>query len=113
MKRDLFNYKHHQASNYSKSSLIFLLLLRLYVKAVFTGYKRSQRNQREHTSLLKLDGVYNTQDAQWYVSLSSHSGFILFYTFQEAKPRYLVLLQKMWLDNVCIKCSCVFIKIFL
>ncbi|VDN89896.1 unnamed protein product [Brugia pahangi] len=40
---------------------------RLYVKAVFVGYKRSQRNQHEHTSLLKLEGVYNKQDAQWYV----------------------------------------------
>ncbi|EFO28329.2 60S ribosomal protein L35a [Loa loa] len=40
---------------------------RLYVKAVFAGYKRSQRNQHEHTSLLKLDGVYNKQGAQWYV----------------------------------------------
>jgi len=40
---------------------------RLYVKGVFTGYKRSQRNQREHTALIKLDGVYNKDDAKWYV----------------------------------------------
>lgn len=40
---------------------------RLYVKAVFTGYKRSQRNQHEHTALLKVDGVHNKNDAQWYV----------------------------------------------
>lgn len=40
---------------------------RLYVKAVFTGYKRSQRNQREHTALLQLEGVHNKKDAQWYV----------------------------------------------
>ncbi|VDN02404.1 unnamed protein product [Thelazia callipaeda] len=40
---------------------------RLYVKAVFSGYKRSQRNQREHTALLRVDGVYNNYDAQWYI----------------------------------------------
>uniref|UniRef100_A0A0N5AUK1 Large ribosomal subunit protein eL33 n=1 Tax=Syphacia muris TaxID=451379 RepID=A0A0N5AUK1_9BILA len=40
---------------------------RLYVKGVFTGYKRSHRNQREHTALIKLQGVYNRIDAQWYV----------------------------------------------
>lgn len=40
---------------------------RLYVKAVFAGYKRSQRNQHEQTALLKLDGVHNKRDAQWYV----------------------------------------------
>ncbi|VDD86247.1 unnamed protein product [Enterobius vermicularis] len=43
------------------------LIGRLYVKGVFTGYKRSHRNQREHTALIKLDGVYNKSDAQWYV----------------------------------------------
>ncbi|KAI1727868.1 ribosomal protein l35Ae domain-containing protein [Ditylenchus destructor] len=40
---------------------------RLYVKAVFTGYKRGQRNQHENTALLTLGGVYNKEDAKWYV----------------------------------------------
>ncbi len=40
---------------------------RLYVKAVFTGYKRSHRNQHENTALLKVDGVQNQQDAHFYL----------------------------------------------
>uniref|UniRef100_A0A0N4ZS90 Large ribosomal subunit protein eL33 n=1 Tax=Parastrongyloides trichosuri TaxID=131310 RepID=A0A0N4ZS90_PARTI len=40
---------------------------RLYVKAVFTGYKRGLRNSHESTTLLKLDGAYNKEDAQFYV----------------------------------------------
>uniref|UniRef100_A0A914XP38 Large ribosomal subunit protein eL33 n=1 Tax=Plectus sambesii TaxID=2011161 RepID=A0A914XP38_9BILA len=40
---------------------------RMYVKGVFTGYKRALRNQREHTALVKLDGCFTKEDAQWYV----------------------------------------------
>ncbi|KHN88037.1 60S ribosomal protein L35a [Toxocara canis] len=40
---------------------------RMYVKAVFAGFKRAQRNQREHTALLRLEGVHDKTAAQWYV----------------------------------------------
>ena len=40
---------------------------RLYVRGVFTGFKRGQRVQHENTSLLKLEGVYTQQDAKFYL----------------------------------------------
>ncbi|CAG0881807.1 unnamed protein product [Darwinula stevensoni] len=40
---------------------------RLYARAVFTGFKRGLRNQRENTALLSVEGVRSMDDAKWYV----------------------------------------------
>ena len=42
---------------------------RLYAKAVFTGYKRGQRNQHEHTALLQVEGCGQKEDARWVTTL--------------------------------------------
>lgn len=40
---------------------------RLYVRAIFSGFKRGQRNQEENTALLTLEGVHNKEDATFYL----------------------------------------------
>ncbi|EMD70123.1 hypothetical protein COCC4DRAFT_135833 [Bipolaris maydis ATCC 48331] len=40
---------------------------RLYVKGRHVSYQRSKRNSNPNISLLQLEGVESTKDAEWYL----------------------------------------------
>merc|ERR1712054_5170 len=40
---------------------------RLYVKGVVAGYRRALTNQKNHTSLIKIQGVDDTNDVKFYL----------------------------------------------
>ena len=40
--------------------------VRLYVKGVFTGFKRNRINQRMSKALIKIQGVEDRQSTYWY-----------------------------------------------
>merc|ERR1711885_32203 len=40
---------------------------RLYVKGVVAGYRRALTNQKSHTSLIKIQGVDDTKDLEFYL----------------------------------------------
>lgn len=51
------------------SSVLVLCFIpfRLFVKGVFTGYKRGLRNQETHTALLSLQHVTSKEDTPFYI----------------------------------------------
>merc|ERR1739849_6323 len=40
---------------------------RLYVRGVFTGFRGGLKQQHENQAIVKLEGVSNKEDCQWYL----------------------------------------------
>ncbi|BBM98178.1 large subunit ribosomal protein L35Ae [Marchantia polymorpha subsp. ruderalis] len=41
--------------------------VRLYVRGIILGYKRSKSNQYPSTSLIQIEGVNTAEDVNWYL----------------------------------------------
>jgi len=59
-------YKKTQAELHPKRKPHNKKCGRLYVYALFTGYRRGMRNSYENTALLKVNGATTQADARWY-----------------------------------------------
>ncbi len=66
--------------------------VRLYVKGTFLGYKRGLRNQYNHTSLLKIQGVEDKQSSEFY--MGKRVAYIYKAKAEKAGTRYRVIWGK-------------------